>query len=135
MNKQLLVLGLLTILCIPITSHGQSLVSYIAQYNPSQSQLIANQIIESGNKYHIDPLLLTAIYHTESRFDNSAVSEAGAMGISQLMPDTASEVGVNPYDIRQNIDGGAKYFRKMIDANNSNFFIMGTKIRNFLLNI
>ena len=57
MNKQLLVLGLLTKLCIPITSHGQSLVSYIAQYNPSQSQLIANQIIESGNKYHIDPLL------------------------------------------------------------------------------
>ena len=119
MNKQLLALGLLTILCIPITSHGQSLASYIAQYNPSQSQLIANQIIESGNKYHIDPLLLTAIYHTESRFDNSAVSEAGAMGISQLMPDTASEVGVNPYDIRQNIDGGAKYFRQMINANNN----------------
>lgn len=117
MKQKVLLLGLLTTLSIPITIHGQSLESYIAQYNPTQSQLIANQIIESGNRYHIDPLLLTAVYHTESRFNNSAVSSAGAMGISQLMPGTASEVGVNPYDVRQNIDGGAKYLRQMIDAN------------------
>jgi soluble lytic murein transglycosylase-like protein len=56
------------------------------------------------------------VIRAESNFEVQAVSSAGAKGVMQLMPATAKELGVkNPFDIEQNIDGGAKYLRKMLD--------------------
>ena len=60
--------------------------------------------------------LLTAVVYQESQFDPEAESWAGAQGLLQLMPATAKELGVTkPLDIEQNIDGGARYLRKMLD--------------------
>jgi len=58
---------------------------------------------------------------TESAFDALAVSRAGAVGLMQLMPDLASELGVDdPFDPRKNIMGGAKYLRRLLDLHHGN---------------
>ena len=71
-------------------------------------------------KYNVDPVLLTSLISQESSFNQNAVSSAGATGYGQLMPDTAAELGVNPYDPEQNIDGSARYLRQMLDSNGGN---------------
>lgn len=107
------------LLCsIPIsTTHAMLLESFIAQYNPQDAPQITAAIYDSSMRHHIDPLLMASIFYVESRFDNRAVSTAGALGIAQLMPDTAEEMNVNPYGIRDNIEGGTKYMAEMMKRN------------------
>ena len=62
----------------------------------------------------MDPVLLTSLIGQESSFNQNAVSPAGAVGYGQLMPDTAAELGVDPYDPEQNIDGSARYLRQNV---------------------
>lgn len=69
----------------------------------------------AAQKYDVDPRLVAAVAEVESSNDPSAVSEAGAIGVMQLMPDTAAALGVDPYDAEQNIEGGTKYLRQMLD--------------------
>lgn len=75
-----------------------------------------NLIREAANRYQVDPRLVAAVAQTESGGNQEAVSPAGAVGVMQLMPETAAGLGVNPYDKRQNIEGGAKYLRQMMDT-------------------
>ncbi len=77
---------------------------------------IDNMIRTAAGKYNVDPSLLSAIAETESNYNQSAVSSAGAVGIMQLMPDTAASLGVNPYDARQNVEGGAKYLHGLLET-------------------
>lgn len=109
---------LLFLLFVSISSNGeaQSLEGYISQYNQAEAKIIAREIEAAGRKYSIDPLFLSAVFRIESAYNNTAISSAGAIGIAQLMPGTAAEVGANPYNIKSNIDGGSKYLRKMINA-------------------
>ncbi len=73
-------------------------------------------IVESGRRNAVDPLLLYAIMHQESTFKRSAISPKGARGLMQLMPGTAVRFGVtNIFDPRQNIEGGARYMRFLLD--------------------
>ena len=65
-------------------------------------------------EYDVDPILAAAVFTAESHFDNSAVSGAGAIGIAQLMPDTAASFGVNPYNEEDNIYGGVAYLGQML---------------------
>lgn len=76
---------------------------------------VDSAINEMAEKYNLDPALLAAMAEQESGFNQSAQSEAGAMGIMQLMPDTAEGLGVDPSDLRGNVEGGAKYIRQMLD--------------------
>ena len=64
----------------------------------------------------ISPALLSALVWQESRWNPSAVSPKGAMGLTQLMPGTARDLGVNPNDPFQNLVGGARYFRKVLES-------------------
>ena len=79
---------------------------------------VDSAINEMAEKYNLDPALLAAMAEQESGFNQSAQSEAGAMGIMQLMPDTAEGLGVDPSDLRGNLEGGAKYLRQMLDKYN-----------------
>jgi soluble lytic murein transglycosylase-like protein len=73
------------------------------------------QITAAATKYGIDPALLKGLIRQESNFDASARSGAGAQGLTQLMPGTASSLGVDPSDPAQAIDGGAKYLKQQLD--------------------
>lgn len=69
---------------------------------------------EVSSLYSIDPLLVHAIIHVESRYNPFAISPKGAEGLMQLLPGTARRLGVNnSFDSRQNIEGGIKYLRKL----------------------
>lgn len=84
--------------------------------NLTQQQIIEKEVLKAAEKYDLSPQLIKAVIRAESNFDVQAVSSAGAQGLMQLMPTTARELGVNnPFDIEQNIDGGAGYLRKMLD--------------------
>lgn len=73
-------------------------------------------IVESGKRNSVDPLLLYSIMHQESSFKARALSHKGARGLMQLMPFTASRFGVtNIWDPKQNIEGGARYMRFLLD--------------------
>lgn len=64
----------------------------------------------------VEPNLLRAVIVVESGFNSRAVSKRGAVGLMQLMPATASRYGVsNPFDARQNVHGGARYLKFLID--------------------
>jgi soluble lytic murein transglycosylase-like protein len=80
-----------------------------------------DEIASAASEYGVDPSLLRAIIHAESAFNPSAVSIKGAQGLMQLMPGTASDLGVdNPFDAAQNIRGGAQYLGLLLKQFNGN---------------
>jgi soluble lytic murein transglycosylase-like protein len=82
---------------------------------PSQSQ-IDRLIALAGRASHVDPALIEAIVANESGFDPNATSTSGARGLMQLMPQTAASLGVrDSYDPSQNIRGGTKYLRALLE--------------------
>lgn len=68
-----------------------------------------------AQKYDVNADVAKAMTRVESGFNPNATSKCGAMGLMQLMPDTAKSMGVkNPYDPEQNIEGGIKYLSKLL---------------------
>jgi soluble lytic murein transglycosylase-like protein len=78
---------------------------------------LVNPLIEDAAKQEsLDPKLLRAVVGQESAFRPCAASAKGAQGLMQLMPETAAELGVaNPFDPKQNLDGGARFLKQLID--------------------
>jgi len=73
-------------------------------------------IVGSSNRHSVDPLLIYSIMHRESSFKRFALSNKGARGLMQLMPATAARLGVRDiFDPQQNIEGGVKYIRFLLD--------------------
>ena len=78
-------------------------------------------IQEAAAEYELDPNLIRAVMQTESAFHPFAVSRAGAEGLMQLMPALADEMGVSDsFDPRDNIMGGARYLKRLLDYHNGN---------------
>jgi soluble lytic murein transglycosylase-like protein len=78
-------------------------------------------IQEAAVRFELDANLIRAVMRTESAFNPYAVSRVGAQGLMQLMPGLASDMGVkNPFDPRENIMGGARYLRQLLDAHRGN---------------
>jgi soluble lytic murein transglycosylase-like protein len=91
---------------------------------PASSNMPGNytEIINSAcNRHGVDPALVHAIVKVESDFNPYALSSKGAMGLMQLMPQTAMDMNVrNTYNPHENIDGGVKYLRYLIDRYEGN---------------
>jgi soluble lytic murein transglycosylase-like protein len=80
--------------------------------NASFDELIQN----ASQKYNVDADLVKAVIQNESNYDPDAVSSAGALGLMQLMPSTAANLGVeNPMDPQENIEGGVKLLRELLN--------------------
>lgn len=79
------------------------------------------EVAAAAAEFGVDVALLRAVIHAESAFNPNAVSIAGAQGLTQLMPGTASDLGVdNPFDATQNIRGGAAYLAGLLKQFNGN---------------
>ena len=101
-----------TVLSLPMTiGNAGALRGYT-----TGSAEVDNFLIQSGTSNGVDPLLLYSVMHQESSFKSHAISPKGARGLMQLMPGTAIRYGVtNIFDPRQNIEGGARYLRFLLD--------------------
>ena len=85
------------------------------------NQAYEDIVLEAAEKYDMDPDLIRAVMQAESAFHPYAVSRAGAEGLMQLMPELADEMGVNnAFDPRENIMGGVRYLKRLLDYHNGN---------------
>jgi hypothetical protein len=83
---------------------------------PTDKLQLKSMAAQIARDHGIDPKLMDAVIEQESDYNPLATSKVGAQGLMQLMPDTAKSLGVtNPYDPAQNMQGGAKYLRQLID--------------------
>ena len=82
---------------------------------PASASRWASAIESAAFQAGVDPRLLAAVTWAESGFDPDAVSRAGAIGLTQLMPATAAGLGVDPTDPIQNLEGGARYLAWTIE--------------------
>lgn len=120
MKKTLLVVFFALFASIPASAHNRNAPKLAAEAFPVPMPKYLGAIIEeAAAKYNLDPNLLAAMAFKESAFNPTAVSRRGAQGILQLMPRTAKYLGVNnAFDPRQNVFGGAKYVRELMDRFN-----------------
>jgi len=80
--------------------------------DPERQTRYDHLINEAAQLYQLPHSFIRAVMHVESNFNPTVVSRAGAMGLMQLMPKTARSMGVSdPFDVRQNVLGGARYLR------------------------
>ncbi|MFC1549248.1 lytic transglycosylase domain-containing protein [Nitrospirota bacterium] len=90
------------------SSLSKGTMTYYTRYN----SIIKN----AASKYMLDHRLVSAVIQVESQFNPRAVSRTGAVGLMQLMPSTAKQLGVkDSYDPSQNIEGGTKYLRYLVE--------------------
>jgi membrane-bound lytic murein transglycosylase MltF len=86
---------------------------------PRSSQEMQEVINAVSSRHHLDPDLINSVIHAESGFNAKAVSRKGAQGLMQLMPQTASQLGVaNAFDPGANVEGGTKYLRELLERYN-----------------
>jgi soluble lytic murein transglycosylase-like protein len=75
----------------------------------------AGALTQAASSANLSPTLLSALVWQESRWNPSAISPKGAIGLAQLMPATARDLGVDPTDPASNLKGGARYLRQLLD--------------------
>ena len=101
------------------SSAGSSDFDTVFNEATSQTKSLNDIFDEAADKYNINVNLLKAVAKAESDFNTNDTSSVGAMGIMQLMPETAKELGVtDAYDAEQNIMGGAKYLSRLLKKYN-----------------
>ena len=104
------------------TNERVTVVRRKARYHSGVADLELEQAVDrAAQQHHVQPALLLAVMKAESSFNPTAVSKAGAVGLMQLIPETAIRHGVhNLYDANDNITGGAKHLRYLLDRFHGN---------------
>lgn len=116
--RGLLTLCTLTSLAAPVLAvdSGTAVYNQVAKFLPADdADAVTTDILDASAYYQVDPILIAALFTCESGFHEEAISPAGAIGIAQLMPGTAETLGVNPYNIRDNIFGGVAYLAQQLN--------------------
>jgi soluble lytic murein transglycosylase-like protein len=92
-----------------------------AQPNPGASAIDLDQVVrEASSKNRLDPDFVSSVIMAESNFKTHAVSKKGALGLMQLMPATAAQLGVSdPFDPRANVEAGAAHLSALLDRYNN----------------
>jgi len=84
--------------------------------NPAAGADLDQLVRDASTRHRLDPDFVNSVIKAESNFQNRAVSRKGAQGLMQLMPDTASKLGVaNPFDPKANVEGGTAYLSQLLD--------------------
>ncbi len=92
--------------------------------NPIAPAAVEQLVNQNAATFQVDPALIKAVIANESGFNASATSSAGAMGLMQLMPGTASELGVaDAYDPAQNVAGGTRYLKGLLQRFNGDLHL------------
>lgn len=106
-----------------VDQNGQPIVPAYAYSDVNQPPVppqFAAALTQAAAAANLSPTLLSALVWQESRWNPQALSPKGAMGLAQLMPGTARDLGVNPADPVQNLTGGARYLRSLLDQFDGN---------------
>jgi len=92
----------------------------VAPLVPAAKPQNLNEVINTiSDRHHLDPDFINSVIHAESGFNAHAVSPKGARGLMQLMPETASKLGVaNSFDPRANVEGGTSYLSELLERYN-----------------
>ena len=95
-------------------------IPVVSSRSPKATQQeIADAIGSASSRYRLDPDFVASVVSAESNFNSRAVSPKGAQGLMQLMPGTASQLGVdNAFDPAKNTDGGTRYLRQLLERFN-----------------
>jgi membrane-bound lytic murein transglycosylase MltF len=113
MKRRGLVLGLLLIINSVLTLTGTHKV--FSMSDTLMQHDIKTKIVKEAINYGLDPAIALSVAKQESNFNKEAKSRVGAIGLFQLMPQTAEDLGVNPYYVNENIEGGISYLKSLKD--------------------
>jgi len=99
--------------------HTNQTPSELSSEELANRQKIELMIREVSARYNEDPALIRAVIATESNWNSQAISRKGALGLMQLVPGTARQLGVNnAFDPKQNLDGGVRYLHTLLERYN-----------------
>jgi len=111
--------GYVDVPTVEIDSFEKDLSAPAAGKTPHNSQEMKEVINAVSSRHHLDPDLINSVIHAESGFNPRAVSPKGAQGLMQLMPQTASRLGViDSFDAGDNLEGGTRYLRELLERYN-----------------
>jgi soluble lytic murein transglycosylase-like protein len=103
----------------PSTTNAKNGGAFAATGFSSRRMDLTEVVKDASGRYQLDPDLVNSVIKAESGFNARAISPKGAQGLMQLMPGTATQLGVpNAFDPQANVDGGTKYLRELLEKYN-----------------